>query len=284
MRDPASVAASSEQMSADQENPLSRPKDKARDKPQDHPQFGTQLNAQQLVAHRGWQRRYPENTLLAVEAAIAAGATNVEVDMQLSADQQPMLFHEPCMRRLCGHEGEIFAYTQAELAQFSAAEAGRFGQAFGSNRITPLRDVVETLRSHPQVDLYLEIKVESLERFGRQAVLDAVFNCAAEAQKQIVLISFDLEVLLLARQQGWSRFAYVLPDWQAWQHPALPSLKAEGAFCDTEFTPSDIDLSQLPLPVVMYEVGNSKDAQAWLHRGAAKIETYAIGELLQVHG
>ena len=48
------------------------------------------MNADVLIAHRGWQRRYPENTLAAIEGAITAGALHIEIDVQLSRDGVPM--------------------------------------------------------------------------------------------------------------------------------------------------------------------------------------------------
>ena len=43
-----------------------------------------------LVAHRGWASCYPENTLPAVAAALAAGAAYIEIDIQLTRDLVPV--------------------------------------------------------------------------------------------------------------------------------------------------------------------------------------------------
>ena len=58
------------------------------------------------VAHRGYTRHYPENTLIGIEAAIQAGARYVEVDVQLAADKTPILFHDRNLKRVCGVQGE----------------------------------------------------------------------------------------------------------------------------------------------------------------------------------
>ena len=36
------------------------------------------------IAHRGYSSRYPENTILAFEKAVAAGADMIELDVHLS--------------------------------------------------------------------------------------------------------------------------------------------------------------------------------------------------------
>ncbi len=45
----------------------------------------------QLIAHRGWSDRRPENTLAAFDAAVKGGWTNIETDVQLSSDLVPLV-------------------------------------------------------------------------------------------------------------------------------------------------------------------------------------------------
>src|SRR5690349_22032690 len=60
-----------------------------------------------LVAHRGWAAKFPENTVPAVAAALEAGATWAEVDVQLSSDGRPVLFHDRTLERMCGAAGAV---------------------------------------------------------------------------------------------------------------------------------------------------------------------------------
>lgn len=48
-----------------------------------------------VIAHRGAARRFPENSLEAVEAAFEAGADGVEVDLRLTKDGTIVLQHDP---------------------------------------------------------------------------------------------------------------------------------------------------------------------------------------------
>lgn len=55
-----------------------------------------------LQGHRGARGLKPENTLSGFEAALDAGVTTIETDLHLSADEVPMLFHDPVVtERLC---------------------------------------------------------------------------------------------------------------------------------------------------------------------------------------
>jgi glycerophosphoryl diester phosphodiesterase len=53
-----------------------------------------------IIAHRGFSARYPENTLPAIHAAIHAGADMVEIDIQQTADNQLVVFHDDRLDRI----------------------------------------------------------------------------------------------------------------------------------------------------------------------------------------
>ena len=70
-------------------------------------------------AHRGYHDgnvAVPENSLLSFQAAIDAGY-GIELDIQLSSDKVPMVFHDADLMRICGVEGKIWDYTCAQLQE-----------------------------------------------------------------------------------------------------------------------------------------------------------------------
>jgi len=70
------------------------------------------------VAHRGlWSPDGPpENSLAAFQAACAAGY-GIELDVQLSADGEAMVFHDDDLQRMTGAAGRIADRTAADLAE-----------------------------------------------------------------------------------------------------------------------------------------------------------------------
>jgi glycerophosphoryl diester phosphodiesterase len=75
-----------------------------------------------VVAHRAGglqagKTRHPENSLAALEAAIAAGAEMVEVDVRRSADGSFVVMHDSWLDRTTSCKGEVIRYTLAELKQ-----------------------------------------------------------------------------------------------------------------------------------------------------------------------
>lgn len=71
------------------------------------------------IAHRALHdvaQGRPENSRAAIAAAVAAGY-GIEIDVQMSADAQAMVFHDYALERLTGAAGPVRAQTARQLAQ-----------------------------------------------------------------------------------------------------------------------------------------------------------------------
>lgn len=71
-------------------------------------------------AHRGLHDNKsdaPENSMAAFRKAIEAGY-GIELDVQLTKDRIPVVFHDETLKRVCGVEGNVRDYTYEELQQF----------------------------------------------------------------------------------------------------------------------------------------------------------------------
>lgn len=235
--------------------------------------------ADRLIAHRGWQSRFPENTLPALLGAVDVGARHLEFDLQLGAGHQPLLCHDRDLRRLCGVDRDVCTVAVGEEDTFSVHEPERFGgRQFGS-ALARLADLVAAMAEHPSVTLHAELKRHSLRCFGPEAMLDAVLPHLQAVESRCALISFDLDVLLRARARGWQRTALVLSDWAQAFDADCRILAPQAVFVSTELLDGR-RLRDLPWPVVVYEVGDALAARHWFDEGAAMVETFAIGELL----
>jgi glycerophosphoryl diester phosphodiesterase len=68
-------------------------------------------------AHRGLHNdERPENSLAAFGAAVKAGF-GIELDVNLSGDDQVMVFHDRDLQRLCGRNDEVAGLSAAALQQ-----------------------------------------------------------------------------------------------------------------------------------------------------------------------
>ena len=65
------------------------------------------------IAHRGFSGRYPENTMLAFEKALEAGAEGIEFDVHLTKDGQLVIIHDELLDRTTDGKGLVADCTLA---------------------------------------------------------------------------------------------------------------------------------------------------------------------------
>ncbi len=241
------------------------------------------MRADQLVAHRGYRARAPENTRSAIIAAIEAGALFVEIDIQFSSDCQPVIYHDACMGRVSGIEHAdrlIVDHKVDELARLPASESQRFGVAFETEKIAKLEILNDILFRYPEVRVFLEIKTASLIRFDRHMLIDALEPYRAQLQKQLVIISSDYPLIALAAQANWRRTGVVLNRWRDLQGQQIKGILPEYVFIDKMALPESSALGKIASRSVVYEVDDIDEARALIAAGADLVETFDIGKLL----
>lgn len=122
-------------------------------------------DAVEIIAHRGYSAQAPENTLSALEAALAAGADAVEFDLHTAACGTPVLFHDAMLSRTTNGVGPLRRRT---LEQLKTLDAGKwFDLAFAGERIPSFEEALDVLdgriaRIYAEVKGYREI--EDLDR------------------------------------------------------------------------------------------------------------------------
>lgn len=240
------------------------------------------IPADRLIAHRGYQRRYPENSPLAIEKAIECGALFVEIDVQFSADGVPLLYHDDDLKRISGVRGKLTQYHYRALQELNAGEPGRFGKQFDHVRIAPLSALVDILQRHPAVQVLVELKEEAVRDYSAAVCLGRIREVLAPVFRRCILISFDLAALREAYRMGFTRIAPVLRDWNI-RHAIASELEAEMVIINHQRIPKSDSLLMQDCRVAVYEIDDIALAWKMLQRGAGFIETFAIGEMLQIH-
>ncbi len=235
-----------------------------------------------LVAHRGYASRYPENTLSAVEAALKAGACYIEIDIQMTSDGEPVLLHDDNLLRTTGHPENIHNITAEQLSSFYASETDRFGDTFSDEPVPTLLQLVELLLQWPQVTIFVELKEESMEQFGAYMVVDLVMKILAPVRDRAVLISYDDAALRYVHINHSAPIGWVIREWgeTALQH--AQSLSPDYLFCNYKKLPK----GKSPMwsgdwQWCLYEITDPVLALELANKGAAMIETMAIGDMLQ---
>ena len=108
-------------------------------------------------AHRGLHDNSgdaPENSMAAFQKAVKAGY-GIELDVQLTKDKVPVVFHDFTLERVCGKKGKVYDYTWEELKEFKLFESGE--------TIPKFADVLSLVKG--KVPLIVELKVEWMELY-----------------------------------------------------------------------------------------------------------------------
>lgn len=237
------------------------------------------LTADKLIAHRGYQKHFPENSPLAILKAIACGAKYIEIDVQFSSDGIPLLYHDDHLTRISGITGKLQQYTFAELKNFRANESKRLNNQFGDVHIVGLQQLVDIMQQHPHIDVFVELKEEAVRDYGAAFCLQRIHTVLAPVLARCILISFDIDALRTAKNHGFTRLGAVLRNWST-RHAIAKELSAEFIICNHLRIPETESLHMENCRVAIYEVDDIAHANALLARGADLIETFSIGEML----
>lgn len=240
--------------------------------------------ADRLIAHRGYAARFPENSLLAIERALHEGARYIEIDLQLSADLQPVLYHDRDMSRLSGISNSIQSLTYAELEKCSLHNPAIFGKKFRDVPIAHLQQLIGLIRLNPETTWFIEFKRISLELFGVQAFLNAVLPLLETVSGQVVLISYSEDLVQEALAHHWRaglvRDHLPGPDWQK-----NLGLSPDYLFLNYK-TLSGVNLQHerrrwQPVQVAVFEVAEPELARQLMHSGVDLVETFSIAMMRQ---
>lgn len=106
----------------------------------------------QVVAHRGVTGEVPENTIPAFEQAIQVGADGVELDVRLTSDGVPVVFHYFYLDGFTTGQGPLHANTRESLRRVGVIEKDR-PEHFA---IPTLREVLQVIAG--RIDLEIELK------------------------------------------------------------------------------------------------------------------------------
>lgn len=143
-----------------------------------------------VIAHRGGGVLAPENTLAALEAAIAAGADMVEVDVRSTRDGVLVALHDASLARTAGLDR---ALAEVDYPRLIPLDAGSwFSLRFGGEPVPTLEQCLAAARD--RIPLMVEVK----DQADAAAVVSLIRRVQMEAQ--CLLASTQLSALRTARE------------------------------------------------------------------------------------
>ena len=238
------------------------------------------MHVPELIGHRGYPDRYPENSSIGIQAAIDSGARYIEIDIQLTSDLHPVLFHDRNLERLCGTRGSIHDFTLDQLSNISVSEYDKFGYRFAKNPVTTLEEFVLLLKRNKHVTAFVELKRVSLDHFGPATVVDRTLKLIQSVASQCIIISYSIEALAVVRNRHWQQIGAVIDFWKERNQDSIQRLNPQYLFCDIDGLPRWGKLKQPESRIAVFETVNPKKALKLASRGVEFVETFAIGEML----
>ncbi|WP_096187110.1 glycerophosphodiester phosphodiesterase [Evansella halocellulosilytica] len=140
-----------------------------------------------IFGHRGSSGRHPENTMDSFEAALQEGADGLEIDVQLSEDDVPVVIHDETVDRTTNGTGWVKDFTFDELQKLDAGSW--FSSTFSGAMIPSLEELFRWLVNTP---LLLNIEIKSgLVRYPNieKIVLDLIEKY--DLNERVIISSFN---------------------------------------------------------------------------------------------
>lgn len=114
------------------------------------------LQATEIVAHRGYSAKAPENTVAAFKAAWEVGTDACELDLYLTKDGKIAVIHDKDTKRTTGVANVV---AETALADLKKLDAGSWkGSEYKGVPIPTLAEALATLPHAPNKRFFLEVK------------------------------------------------------------------------------------------------------------------------------
>ena len=163
-----------------------------------------------VVAHRGFSKACPENTLPSFGAAVALGADEIEFDIWPSADGELVIIHDPSLDRTTDKTGIVKEMNWAEIA---GADAGvKFGEQWRGVRAPRLEDVWNAFAGQMEFNIHVKdpgedgFVIRKLKQLAEKyGVTDQIYVAGIHDVMECMLqYAPEMERCCLNGQNGWN--------------------------------------------------------------------------------
>ncbi len=234
------------------------------------------LNLPKLIGHRGAAAYAPENTLEAIHTAADMGVEWVELDVKLTKDQIPVLFHDETLERTTQASGNVADFTLADLQQLEVGSW--FSGSFAGIQIPTLEEALDVILAR-DLGFNMEIKpCPGREVETAEAALDLLSHVWEDRSR--LLISSKSQVSLetsFDMVENWYRGLVLTDEWpenlaEVIQYLELSALSINGQL----FTDQQQDIAaDLNIPLLAYTINDPALARDLMVRG---IKTFFTDE------
>lgn len=161
------------------------------------------INKPWLIAHRGARDERPENTRAAIQRALCYPVDGVELDIQMSADGIPVVYHDRTLRRVAGIGKRI---SEMAFSDLQAIDWGRWFHAdYSGEKVLTLEKALHHLQKCPQVLIEIKSRTPERESGHSRRLAEKIAAILSQShhsgiKDKCLLLSFDEGVLETARK------------------------------------------------------------------------------------
>lgn len=236
-----------------------------------------------VIAHRGSSQVAPENTYPAIKRALQDQADGIEIDVQLSKDQQVVVIHDEWLNRTTNGQGFVYHSTSAQLKKLDAGSW--FHKKYRKTQIPLLEEVLQWVQPYP-IELHIELKNNL---FPYQGIEEKVIKLVSKFQLEhkVVISSFRRDSLELCKQISptirtgylcWSTLAPLLEN-KEWEDLRLYSIHPSISLVyQDEIT----QLQRMGLKIYPYVIERKFELQKCLRYGVEGIFTNSPNRVKQL--
>ena len=173
------------------------------------------MNHFEIVAHRGVSTQAPENTIPAFQCAVDLGADAIELDVRLTADRVPVVYHYIQLEENTSARGTIFDFSFEQLQKVKVFP--KHNQGGKDGWISSLAEILDVFAG--KIGLEIEIKGPEAEAPG---IIGEILLGFPSGWDRIEVTSYE-PALLLAFQRICPGIPVDLlfPRSQSWMTPAV---------------------------------------------------------------
>lgn len=225
------------------------------------------LKLPKIIAHRCCAGYAPENTLAGIHTAADMDINWVELDVKITKDEIPIIFHDDTLDRTTNGSGNVADKTLEEIRELECGSW--YGESFAGIQIPTLEEAIDVLLER-DLGLNLEIKpCPGREKETAEVALD-LLSSTWDDHDRLLISSFQHVSLETAADiaEDWHR-GFLLPEeWpENWQDIAkyleVSTINVNAATVTREQVEDIMDLEKPILAYTVNEPDQARLLQSW---------------------
>lgn len=222
-----------------------------------------------VIGHRGVKEFAPENSISSIYMANNLKIRSIEIDVQLSKDNRPIVFHDETLDRCTGFPGYVKDFTYNELLKYNISSS----YIFTKEKIPSLKQFVKLC---DRFNIFLNVEIKECDnKMTPNIVCNEIKKIGSP--NNIVISSFNVQYLETAM--------YIIPEYDRMYIVEkipdnflniLNKYKCKGLVISLQHNSLHeiIDLSIFPINLYVYTVNDKDVYNTLIKHGIGVITDY----------